>query len=72
MTQQVPVLDADLFTKLQAEVKIGEQFRATTINKYTKSGSRVCLAGFQKQTKQARMARRMKITTFLIFRSRHL
>ncbi len=48
MTQQVPVLDADLFTKLQAEVKIGEQIRATTINEYTESGSKVYLAGFQK------------------------
>ncbi len=48
MTQQVPVLDADLFTKIQAEVKIGEQIRATTINEYTESGSKVYLAGFQK------------------------
>lgn len=48
MTQQVPVLDADLFAKIQAEVKIGEQIRATTINEYTESGSQVYLAGFQK------------------------
>lgn len=48
MTQQVPVLDADLFTNLQAEVKIGEQIRATTINEYTEIGSRVYLAGYQK------------------------
>lgn len=48
MTQQVPVLDADLFTKLQAEVEIGEQIRATTINEFTETGSRAYLAGFQK------------------------
>ncbi len=48
MTQQVPVLDADLFARLQAEVKIGEQIRATTINEYTESGSKVYLADFKK------------------------
>jgi len=48
MTQQVPVLDADLFMKLQAEVKIGEQIRATTINEYTEAGSKVYLTNFQK------------------------
>ena len=53
MTQQVPVLDADLFTKLQAEVKIGEQIRATTINEFTETGSSVYLAGFQKLSETA-------------------
>lgn len=48
MTQQVPVLDADLFARLQAEVNIGEQIRATTINEYTESGSKVYLADFKK------------------------
>ena len=48
VTQQVPVFDADLFTRLQAEVAIGEYIRATTINEYTESGSKVYLAGFEK------------------------
>ena len=48
MTQQIPVLDADLFAKLQAEVEIGDQIRATTVYEYTESGSKAYLTGFQK------------------------
>ncbi len=47
-TQQVPILDENLFARLQAEVKIGDSIRATTVNEYTENGSRVYLAGFQK------------------------
>ncbi len=48
MTQQVPILDDTLFAKLEAEVNIGDYIRATTVNEYTESGSKVYLAEFQK------------------------
>ena len=53
MTQQVPVLDEKLFVRLQAEVKIGDYIRATTINEFTETGSRAYLAGFQKISDKA-------------------
>ncbi len=53
MAQQVSVSDTDLFTRLQAEVKIGEQIRATTVNEFTATGSRAYLAGFQKLSEAA-------------------
>ena len=48
VTQQVPVLDSDLFAKLEAEVNVGDYIRATTVNEYTETGSKVYLAQFQK------------------------
>jgi len=39
MTQQVPVLGEKLLARLQAEVKIGDYIRATTVNEFTEAGS---------------------------------
>ena len=48
LTQQVPVLDQNLFARLQREVKVGDHIRATVINEYRETGSVVYLADFHK------------------------
>lgn len=47
-TQQVSVLDKDLFVRLHQEAKIGEQIRVTLVNEYHKTKIVTYVADFQK------------------------
>lgn len=47
-TQQVPVLDKDLFSRLQREVVVGDYIRSTVVNEYRETGSIAYLSDFQK------------------------
>lgn len=47
-TQQVSVLDENLFARLQREVKAGEHIRVTIVNEYYKTKIVTYVADFQK------------------------
>lgn len=46
--QQIVVPDPDLFARLQAEVRVGDDIRVTIVNEYRETGSRAYLADFRK------------------------
>ena len=47
-TQQVSVLDEDLFVRFQQEAKIGEQIRVTLVNEYHETKIVTYVSDFQK------------------------